>query len=109
MLIVLFCSGDEVESAQQQQQQTLQTQASTAPFPVKEEPQPVPQQQYESAPENGSVERASDPRRQPPDTNVKDEHDPDRDFAQNGGGQWQESNYREEKDNRPNPNKHEDG
>lgn len=40
---------------------------------------------------------------------MKDEHDPDRDFAQNGGGQWQEQTYREEKDSRPNPNKHEDG
>jgi hypothetical protein len=111
MLIILFCSGDEDASAQQQQQQqqTHQAQANIAPAPVKEEPQAVPQQQYESAPENGSIERASDPRRQPSDTNVKDEHDPDRDFAQNGGGQWQESNYREEKDNRPNPNKHEDG
>ena len=61
------------------------------------------------------TERATDPRKQPasaPDP-IQTE-DPDREFARNGGGMqhYNDNHSRDEtplKDNRPDPNKHEDG
>lgn len=64
------------------------------------------------------VERASDPRKPPPQEEQGDYHDPDREFARNGGHMGspppiQQQNYSHEqtdyRDTRPNPNKHEDG
>jgi hypothetical protein len=71
------------------------------------------QQQQQQQETDQPVERAVDPRRQPPQEQHSEHIDPDRNFVQNGGNQWHESHSRDEtssyKDLRPNPNKHEDG
>jgi hypothetical protein len=90
---MILCSGDE---------EPANTAASA---PLKNEPQPPPQHEPPQTIDNVKVERATDPRQQP--APAYDDGDADREFARNGGGQWQEDTHM--RDNRPNPNKHEDG
>ena len=101
-------SGEEEQNNAQTSAAAPSTTATAAPRI------PAPQPAYN---DNAEVERATDPRR-PPAPAVKeethDEVDPDREFARNGGGHWQsqQSGSRDDspqRDNRPNPNKHEDG
>ena len=78
---------------------------------------PPAQQLYQSPPQNGSIERATDPRKPPADTYAVTDNDNDLDteFARTGGAmvrQEYDVSSRDEtpiKDSRPNPNKHEDG
>jgi hypothetical protein len=118
LLIIFFpCSGDEESAAQPAAAPPVTTQSNSAP-PKIESPQDLqPQQEQYYQPETAIVERATDPRKQPSSAPVftgDDDHDPDRDFARNGGGiqHMHDSSSRDDtamRDTRPNPNKHEDG
>ena len=71
------------------------------------------QDQFQLPPQNGNIERATDPRKQPTDAApTYDNTDYDRELAKSGGSvMQQEASSRDETPigSRPNPNKHEDG
>jgi hypothetical protein len=103
-MLIITCSGDE--------EPATTAPAQTASAPLKNEPLSPPQQLQQQQPQqttdNVKVERATDPRLPP--APIAEVSDPDREFARNGGGQWQESHdSTPTRDMRPNPNKYEDG
>ena len=105
---MMLRSGDE-EAAN-----TQTTAPQSASATLKTEPFSPPEQQQQQSyavDNNVKVERSTDPRKQAAPVGETHDQDPDREFARNGGAQWEGGTHEDTqvRDNRPNPNKHEDG